>query len=75
MNRYRNLGGNSNVSGYETGPDSITVWFNDGGCYIFNNQSAGHSNIQQMKSLASRGQGLNGFINANVKFIYFKKLR
>jgi len=50
MERYQNLGGDSGVAAYEIGPDSITVQFREGSIYLYNNQSTGASNIQQMIS-------------------------
>lgn len=75
MNTYSNLNGNSNVSAYEIGIDRITVQFKDGSVYLYTNASAGSANIEQMKTLARTGKGLNGFINSNVKYKYEKKLR
>jgi hypothetical protein len=75
MERYKNLGGDSSVFGYEFGSDSITVTFNDQACYEYTNLSAGVANINQMKALATRGQGLQGFINTQVKKKYARKLR
>lgn len=74
MERYKNLGGDSGVAAYEIGYDSITVEFNDGGRYLYNNLSTGAQNIQHMKKLAIEGQGLNAFINRNVKQMYASKL-
>jgi hypothetical protein len=75
MERYRNLGGDSGVAAYEIGSDSIKVQFRDGAVYLYNSQSAGSSNIEQMKSLATSGQGLNSFISRVVKKGYASKLR
>jgi len=70
MTRYQNLGGNSNVWGYDTGADWIAVQFNDGATYTYTDVSAGVGNISQMKALAARGYGLNGFINTHVRKMY-----
>ena len=75
MERYKNLGGNSNVIAYEIGIDFITVEFSDKSRYLYNYQSAGSENIEQMKKLAVAGRGLNSFINRVVKYKYAKKLR
>lgn len=74
MIRYRNLSGDSGVSAYEFGPDSITVQFSDGDAYLYDAWSAGASNIAQMKALAERGCGLNSFINVNVRKKYRRRL-
>ena len=75
MDRYKNLGGDSGVAAYSIDGDSITVQFNDGATYLYNNQSTGKSNIDQMKSLALSGHGLNSFIGKVVKKGFASKLR
>ena len=73
MERYKNLSGISNVSTYEIGHESILVQFNDAALYLYTYQSAGTSNIEEMKALAVRGQGLNSFINRVVRKKYARK--
>lgn len=75
MQRYANLGGGSNVVGYEIGVDWIRVQFGDGSIYLYTYQSAGASNIEHMKQLAAAGQGLNSFIGRVVKKAYSARLR
>ncbi len=75
MQRYLNRSGNSNIAGYEIGTDRIIVHFIHGGVYSYTNASAGHSNVEQMKCLASEGRGLNTFINQNVHMLYAEKIR
>ena len=75
MPRYANLGGDSGVESYEIGDDSITVVFSTGATYLYTCASAGAANIEQMKSLAQRGEGLNAFINKSVRNKYDQKLR
>ena len=75
MELYKNLGGNSGVSAYEIGAESITVQFTSGAVYLYTYKSAGNSNIETMKSLAVTGKGLNSFIMRNVKEGYESKLR
>lgn len=74
MVRYKNIGGNSGVAAYEIGQGSITVHFNDGAAYLYNNQSAGIANIAEMQRLAAAGQGLNSFIGRVVRKSYAQKL-
>jgi hypothetical protein len=74
MERYGHLR-NSGVIGYEIGPDSVTVQFQDGHVYLYTNQSAGSGNIQQMQNLARSGRGLNAFIDRVVKKLYASKVR
>ncbi len=75
MEHYKNLGGDSGVSAFEIGDDSIKVQFSDSSVYLYTNQSAGAQNIEQMKVLARQGEGLNSFINKRVRKAYASKLR
>jgi hypothetical protein len=75
MEPYKNLGGDSAVVAYEMGNDFIKVQFRDGWIYTYNDESAGHNNIEHMKTLASAGSGLNGFISSVVKEQYASKSR
>ena len=71
MERYRNLGGDSGVVGYEIGSDYIKVKFQSSGkVYVYDYASAGRDSIEHMKALAKNGSGLNAFINKNVKKLY-----
>ncbi len=70
MENYTNLGGNSNVSGYEIGDDWIRVQFGDGSIYRYTYASTGRDDIETMKNLAHSGQGLNSFIGRIVKKRY-----
>jgi hypothetical protein len=76
MERYKNLGGDSGVRAYEIGFDSVTVQFQHGGTYVYNNQKPGTQYVEKMKTLAISGHGLNSFINSNpvVKQNYHAKL-
>jgi hypothetical protein len=75
MERYKNLGGDSGVVGYEIGQDFIRVQFSDGSIYLYTYASAGSQNIEHMKQLARIGQGLNSFINKTVRKAYARKER
>ncbi len=75
MITYRNSGGDSGIAACEIGDDSITVQFSDDSVYLYTSQSAGAANIEEMKTLATAGHGLNSFINRHVKFNYAQKLR
>ena len=75
MKKYKNLSGKSNVALYEVAKDSITIRFTTCSVYIYTNQSAGSSNISQMKSLALAGKGLSTFIDTNVKERFARKIR
>ena len=53
----------SGVIAFEIGNDSIIVQFKSGETYSYTTQSAGSSNIEQMKSLATNQLGLSTFIS------------
>jgi len=74
MTDYQNLSGSSGVSAFEIGDDFIKVQFQDGGVYMYNYSSTGEGCIETMKELAKEGEGLNTFINQNVKKKYAYKL-
>lgn len=75
MERYKNLGGDSNVVSYEIADGEITVQFGDGAIYLYTDQSAGAASINEMHRLARIGQGLNSYIGRVVKKGYANKLR
>jgi hypothetical protein len=64
MQKYANLGGNSNIISYKVGSDYIVVEFMSGSdrIYTYTYASAGTEAIEQMKQLADSGVGLNSFI-------------
>lgn len=71
MERYRNTGGDSGVVAYEIGPDHIIVMFSGTSrSYTYSYGKAGSSHVEQMKTLALSGSGLNSYINKYVKHLY-----
>lgn len=75
MERYKNLGGNSNVHSFEIAPNAILVMFNDNSVYLYNYGSPGATDVEEMKRLAIAGQGLNSYIGRVVGKRYASKLR
>lgn len=73
MERYRNLGGDSNVAAYDFGDDYIRVRFKDGRTYLYTYLSAGSANIERAKAFALAGHGLNAFINLHMRKKYAGK--
>lgn len=71
---YKDLDGDSGVVRYEYGSDFINVQFSTGAIYSYTYQSAGESNIEKMKKLADKGNGLNAFINTHVRKLYEKRI-
>tara|TARA_R110002050_G_scaffold202806_1_gene338024 strand:- start:22178 stop:22438 length:261 start_codon:yes stop_codon:yes gene_type:complete len=74
MALYRNSRGDSGVYSYEIGSNKIIVTFNSNVSYEYTYQSASIEHIENMKSLAKQGQGLNSYINKYVKKRYSKIL-
>jgi hypothetical protein len=74
MRRYKNLDGNSGVTAYSIGSDSIKVQFTDGISYLYTYASTGQATIEEMKILAERGKGLSTFISRHVRDAYATKL-
>ncbi len=75
MEIYNNLGGDSSISEYECGSDFILVLFNDGWRYTYTYESTGFDNIEHMKELAFKGEGLGSFIRRHIKKAYASKER
>ena len=75
MKKYANRSGDSGVSAYEIGSNYILVEFTSGSIYEYSYSSAGSSNIETMKSLATSGSGLNSFIKRNVNKNYSRKIK
>ncbi len=75
MEQYANLGGDSDIVGYELAEGSVHVHFRGGAIYLYTNDSAGSANISTMHELARAGRGLNGFINRHVRHGYASKLQ
>ncbi len=57
----------SSVFAYEIGQDSISVEYDSGARYLYTFASAGRNNIETMKALALRGEGLRSFIRKQVE--------
>ncbi len=62
MKTYENVSGESPITAYESGEDSITIKYMDGSVYRFTYKGAGGGNVEQMKKYAMFGHGLSGFI-------------
>ena len=71
MERYRNLSGASGVNSFEIGNDFIRVKFTaTSQTYTYSHRKAGSNHVENMKTLARTGSGLNTYINQHVKFKY-----
>jgi hypothetical protein len=74
MKRYANLSGNSGVTGYQPGDDSILVRFVNGDIYEYNATSPGREHVQNMQLLAQAGEGLATYISRFVHEDFARKL-
>jgi len=72
MEHYKDINGDFGVVAYEYGSDYIRVKFSTGAIYLYNYESAGSHNVEQMKVLAQRGDGLNAYINTIVRKMYVR---
>ena len=75
MQPYGNTHGDSGIRAFEIAKDSITVEFSDGAMYLYTYRSAGPAILEEMKRLALRGSGLNGYINTHARKAYESRLR
>jgi hypothetical protein len=66
MQPYKNLRGDSPITGYEIGQSHIDVEFSFGGTYRYSYVTPGEAQVEQMKKLARQGSGLAAFISSNV---------
>jgi hypothetical protein len=70
MERYKNSSGRSNIDSFEIGNDFIKIKFNGTyKVYSYSFGRAGRNHVDNMKSLAIKGSGLNGYINSFVKYL------
>lgn len=75
MERYKNITGNSGVTAYGIGEDSISVEFGHDTLYLYTYASTGKRSIEKMKRLATDGKGLSTYISRYVKDKFEKQLK
>lgn len=69
MQKYADINNDSGIDSFEIKDVSITVLFKGTNkLYIYSYSRAGQDHVEQMKKLALAGDGLNAYINENVKF-------
>jgi hypothetical protein len=66
MQHYRNLSGDSGVTGYKIGVNYILVQFRTGKSYRYSYAHAGRQHVERMKLLATAGRGLSTYISQYV---------
>lgn len=73
MQHYLDLNHDSGVASYEIGNEFIHVQFKKKSkIYTYSYASVGYQHIENMKQLAQYGDGLNTYINQNVKQLYVR---
>jgi hypothetical protein len=73
VNQYLNSSGKSGIEAYKICNTSIAIKFKSAHkIYTYSYQFAGKDNVDNMKTLAQNGQGLNSYIIKNVKYLYDK---
>ena len=75
MKRYTARGGDAGVSGYRIGRDRIEIEFRDDSTYLYTYAMPGQTDVEAMKELAAKGEGLSTYINQRVRQRYAAKLR
>lgn len=71
MQRYADTNNDSGVDSFEINDYSITVRHKGTPkSYTYSYSIAGQHHVEKMKQLARSGNGLNAYINDNVKFKY-----
>jgi hypothetical protein len=73
MRRYQNQHGDSGVVAYELGEEFIDVKFVGGEIYHYTSRRPGDRDVQHMKELALRGEGLSTFISRHIRNRYESK--
>jgi hypothetical protein len=74
MTRYANRSGDSGVVGYEIGDEAIAVEFVGGDTYLYSYRSTGKKQVETMKKLARKGEGLSTFISREVRDRFEQKI-
>jgi hypothetical protein len=73
MQRYSGADRDSGIDAYEAGANFMRVRFIHGGTYLYTYRSAGKHHIDNMKTLAKSGKGLNSYINDHVREFFERK--
>lgn len=77
MIKYANKGRNSGIESYETGDNYILIKFykkqnskTQKPYYLYDYETTGKAHVENMKTLAKNGKGLNSYIMKNLNNIY-----
>lgn len=74
MTRYKS-DHETGVIAYHINEDGITVQFQDGSFYLYDNERPGAAHVKKMKALARSGTGLSTYISQHVRENYKRKWR
>lgn len=74
MTPYKALSGDSGVTAFEIRETAIVVRFKHGGSYLYDYQTPGQTDVEEMKRLAVEGHGLATYINKHVRKRFSRKL-
>jgi len=75
MHKYRTDGHAAGVSAYKIDDHSITVLFNEGWYYLYDEKKPGVRHVRKMQELAKQGSGLSTYISRYVRENYHRKWR
>jgi hypothetical protein len=72
---YKNLSGDSGVTGFESKKNSIDVRFTNKSVYTYDKSGVGAANLKKMEQLAKAGAGLSTLIDTNptVRYGYTRR--
>jgi len=70
---YRNCSGSSPIRYYAISASAIRVWYESGVAYEYDGVRPGRAHVEEMKRLASQGQGLATYISQHVRENYSRK--
>lgn len=74
MKTYKNLSGDSGVVAYEIGKSFIKIKFDgESGIYTYDYKRPGKEQVEHMKRLAVKGQGLSTYISQEVRTNFSSK--
>lgn len=74
MTPYKDLSANSGVVAFEIQREAIAVEFRSGGIYLYDYDTTGREQVEEMKVLALEGRGLATYINRHVRERFARKL-
>jgi hypothetical protein len=67
MHPYKNLSKNAGILAYDFAGNDIIVKFTNNVIYLYTEKENGKEQIEKMKKLAEKGEGLTTYINQNIK--------